>query len=220
MRPSLFDMRRTIFLTALLAAALLGLGALSTAQAASPGQIINDCTDSPDGTLQGTYTKADLRQALKKVTGDIAEYTNCYDAITQELARSPRRGGGPNGDGTDDGPGAPGSDTPGTGPDSNFDGGVPTGGPGGNATGPGAGDGSTPADGAAAPAPLTAPQAGSNEPVRLAGTTIRPGTIPSVGRDANELPGALIVLLVVLGAGAVAVVGTTLGRRVLARRRA
>ena len=50
-------MRRTIFL-ALFAVLLL----VPTARAAGPLEIIRDCAD--DGALQGTYTAAELRNAL------------------------------------------------------------------------------------------------------------------------------------------------------------
>lgn len=80
------------------------------ALAASPDSIIKDCSSSPTGELQKQYSNGDLRKALKEVNGDVAEYTNCYDAIRNAMRDGSRRGDdGGDGDGT-----SPGGD-PGTG---------------------------------------------------------------------------------------------------------
>lgn len=197
-------MRRTIA-TTVTVVALLAVALAGGARAASPGEIIRDCTRSDTGYLKGSYTVRDLRRALKEVRGDIAEYTGCYDAIKAAIAsaRRPRAGGG-----AEDGAVSPGS------------------GPGGGAAaGGGAGAGGfdiedqvVVAGGAPDVALPATPQRGSDAPVALEGATIRPGAIPAIGRDANALPSALVVLLALLGAGALGGIATTIGRRVIARR--
>lgn len=229
-------MRRTISLTALLATALLALGTLATAHAASTNQIIDDCSRSETGLLRGNYTVGDLRRALKGIRGEIAEYTNCYDSIRSALASAARSrsrngtegdgGNGGNGSGTDGGGSGGGGVNGGGSDDGGANGATGSGDSGGGTSGGGSTGSGNPEDevvvagGAPQVQASGTPQAGSNAPVRLAGATIRPGAISSLGSDANELPSALVVLLVVLGAAALGVVGTTIGRRVLARRRA
>jgi hypothetical protein len=202
--------RRTTSLIALALAVLLVLGTGATAGAASPGQILSDCSRSDTGYLKGTYTKGDLRRALGKVTGDLAEYSGCYDAIRHALAARPANAGDGGGSGSDDG-GSGGVDAGG--------GDTGTGGPTGSGGGASEDDEVVVAGGAPDVTAPPTPAAGSDQPVRLAGATIRPGTIPSISRDSNELPTAMVVLLVLLGVGALGAAGTTIGRRVLARRR-
>jgi hypothetical protein len=199
-------MRRPIILTAILAAILLGALPGGAAANAVSDRIYTDCEHSPTGFLTGSYTKAQLRSALRNLPGDVSEYSGCYDAIRQALldgghAASAGGGGGHNGGG----------------------GGGPLGAEGGGGTGAGGGTsaaggttaGGQPAGGAPAPPHHT----GTKAPVTLAGATIRPGVVPALGRDARALPASLIAFLVLLGGGALALVGTTVGRRGIARRR-
>jgi hypothetical protein len=69
-------MRRVVPLIAALAA--LALPAM--AQAASPADVIRDCT--LDGKLDRTYTQKELRRALAAIPSDVDEYTNCRDVIS------------------------------------------------------------------------------------------------------------------------------------------
>lgn len=199
-------MRRTIATTATVVA-LLAVALAGGARAASPGQIIRDCTRSDTGYLKGSYTVRDLRRALKEVRGDIAEYTGCYDAIKAAIAsaRRPTTGGGDGGgDRGDDGAFSPGAA------------------PGGAAGAGGGGfdieDQVVVAGGAPDVELPATPQRGSDAPVELGGATIRPGAIPAIGQGGNALPDGVTVLLGLLGAGALAAIATTIGRRVIARR--
>lgn len=216
-------MPRPTLLIVLLVLAL-GLAAVP-AGAATPKQIINDCSGSANGLLQNDYSKADLRRAQKEMSGDVIEYTGCPDAIAARLRyRAPTSGDG--NDGSDGG-----GDTSGGG-GGGFDGGSGTDGgdyydPAPSTDGSGAGDTSgdgsgtatpDPAAEAAAAAAMANPQAGSSEPVRLAGQTVTPGI--TLDGDARTLPTPLIAFLVLLAAGAIGIGLPTIGRRVLARRRA
>jgi hypothetical protein len=184
-------MRRPLILIAILAA-MLPIAA--PAAASTTDRIIQDCQHSPTGELSGTYTRKELRRALHNLPGDVLEYSGCHDAIEQALLDASIR---PPGDGGDGGGG----------------GGGPAGGSGaGGGLPPTAGGGATAGGSIAAPGSdgaATPPHSGSKAPVAVDGGLVEPGRIPTIGRDAHALPASLIVLL-----------ATTLGRRVLARRRA
>jgi hypothetical protein len=74
-------MRRTIFM-ALLAALLLVPAAAHAAT--DPIEIIRDCED--DDVLQGDYTAAELRKARSELPTDIDEYSSCRDVIGRAIA--------------------------------------------------------------------------------------------------------------------------------------
>src|SRR3569833_3568736 len=94
-------MRRVVSLIAALAA--LTLPAL--AQAASPADVIRDCT--LDGKLDHTYTQKELRKALAAIPSDVDEYANCRDVINNaQLAAATNSSGSTNG--TTPGAAAPG----------------------------------------------------------------------------------------------------------------
>jgi hypothetical protein len=188
---------RTAILVLLLACALPAAALAS----ATSDRIYRDCEHSASGSLTGTYTKAQLRAALQNMPGDVAEYSGCSDAINQALLAGGHRGSGSGGG---NGSGNAGDGTAG--------GGFSAGGSGAGAATP-AGGGSAGANGPVAHA------SGSKAPVTLAGSPVQPGIVPSIGKDSSALPAPLIVLLVLLGAGALALGTTTLGRRVIARRR-
>lgn len=193
---------RTPTLTALVVC-LLALAALpATAGAnATDDRIVQDCQHSPTGALTGTYTKAQLRHAKQNLPGDVLEYSGCYDAIQQALLAA-AAGGGSGGDGGSNGGGGVGG----------------IGGTGGGSGGTGAGGVGA---GGAASAPAGPPHRGTEVPVAIAGgTPIEPGELPSIGNDAHELPTALVVMLVLLGLAALTPAALTIGRRVVARRRA
>jgi hypothetical protein len=74
-------MRRTIFM-ALLAALLLVPAAAHAA--ADPIEILRDCQD--DDVLQGDYTAAELRKARSELPTDIDEYSPCRDVLSRAIA--------------------------------------------------------------------------------------------------------------------------------------
>jgi hypothetical protein len=193
-------MRRPTTLTALLAC-LLALAALPAGAHANAtdDRIARECQHSLSSELTGSYTKAQLRHALRNIPGDVLEYSGCYDTIRQATLSAASRGG-------------PGSQSGGDG----STGAAASGGIGGtNDSGnPGAGGG------AAAVDPNTPAHTGTKAPVAIAGAPIEPGELPSIGRDAHELPGALVALLGMLGLAALTPAALTIGRRVVARRRA
>jgi hypothetical protein len=196
-------MRRSTTPLLALAACLLAFVALPAGATANAmdDRIAKDCQNSQTGALTGSYTKAQLRHARNNLPGDVLEYSGCWDAIQQAL-RATASGDGANGGGT--------------GGDGGF-GSSPGGGIGGT-SGSGVDGGGAPGGDPSAPAP--APHTGTEAPVAIAGTTIQPGRLPSVGQDANALPDPLLALLVLLGLAALAPVALTIGRRVVARRRA
>lgn len=185
--------RLTILLTVLAALCAFPstVFALSTTD-----KIYKDCEYSPTGLLRHTYTKGQLNNALKNPPGDVNEYSGCHDAIRQQLLGS----GSHTGSGGTNGSGGSG------------------GGAHGGAGGSGSG-GSDPIAHATANPPGK-PHVGTKAPVQLAGSTIQPGAVPAFGRSGHTLPTPLIVFLVLLGVGALVGTSTTIGRRVVARRRA
>jgi hypothetical protein len=230
-------MRRALPLIAIILAALV-CGLPATAGAASSDAIYTDCEHSASGLLTGTYAKSELKKALNNMPTDLSEYSGCYDAIKQALADSGKsRGGGGNGStsgggtggpgtggGTSSGGGGTGGGSGGTTGNSGTSAGSGSGGSGsGGSSGSGSGSGGSgtsgvPGGGAAANTPPPH-HTGTDAPVRLANIAIRPGTLPAISRDGHALPTPLIVFLALLGAGGLAIAGSTIGRRVLARRR-
>lgn len=182
---------------ALVVLLLLALAPASASANATDDRIVHDCQHSATGELTGSYTRAQLRHALHNLPGDVLEYTGCPDAIRQAaLASAGGRGGGSGAGSGGDGSGGG------------------AGGIGGGADG-GAAGGAGGAPGGDAPQ-----HRGTEAPVDVAGTAISPGTLPSIGRDAHALPGPLVALLVLLGLAALTPAAMTIGRRVVARRRA
>ncbi len=72
-------------------AALVALAAPATA-AASPSQVIRDCSD--DGALNGKYTNRELRKAKSQLPTDLAEYSDCREIIAAAITSGSDRGGG------------------------------------------------------------------------------------------------------------------------------
>jgi hypothetical protein len=216
-------MRKPTILTVLLALAVSAL----VSGAARGNAVLDDCGNSTTGLLTGNYTARQLAAALRALDGDASDYSNCYDAIRlrmSQLRRGGSNGGGSNGGGNDTSGGSGGgNDTSGGGFD-DFGGGTTGGGTGSGSTGGGAtGSGGDSSGGDATPAeevPLaTGAQAGSGAPVQLAGTSVTPTIPAALASEGNALPTPLIAFLALLGAGGLAVAGTTIGRRVLAHRR-
>lgn len=204
----------------------LAVGAFVAAPA-SANKVLDDCSSSDTGLLKGRYTRGQLTGALRELDGDSSDYSNCYDAIRVALSDLRRTGGGGNGNdggsngggsgdggiGDGDGSGSFGSGTGGGG----GSGGSGSGGAGGDGSGGGNGGGGEAKSSSRQP-PATA-QPGSSAPVQLADTSVTPSIPAAIASDGNTLPTPLIVLLALLGAGAIAVAGTTIWRRALARRR-
>jgi len=189
-------MRPPFLLTTLIACALLLALPVASAHAnATDNRIVGTC-EQPDA-LARNFTRAQLNHALNNLPGDVLEYSGCHDAIRQALSGG--SGGGPGGGGPGDGSGS---------------GGI--GGSGGTSGGGAAGDGGGSADAV----PNQPPPAGAERPVEVAGTTVAPGALPEIGRDSHRLPTALLVPLVLLGLAALVPAILTIGRRVVARRRA
>ena len=192
-------MRLPLPLTTLIACALLV--ALPAAPAhANDNRILNDCQTSDTGVLRGSYSKSQLNHALDNIPGDILEYSGCYDAIRGALHAS---AGGGNGGGNDGG-----------------DGGGGTGGLGGAAGGSGNSGGGADGLGATGTIPDAPPPVGAEQPVEIAGTSVAPGALPEIGHDSRRLPTTLLVLFVLLALAALMTAALTIGRRVVARRRA
>lgn len=199
-------------LIALLAAALAALALAAPASADVTDRIIHECQNSPSGYLTSSYTKAQLRKAKDALPADVLEYSTCYDQIAyalRQLGRARTSGDGGGGTSGSDGSGGLGgvSGSSGSG-----------GGQVGASDTPLGGD--APVDDVALPpAPPAEPHVGTQEPVELAGASIQPGDLPSVGRDAHALPTPLIVFLALLAAGTIGAAAMTIGRRVIAHRR-
>ncbi len=189
--------RLTILLTLL--AVLCALPAAAFANASD--RIYYDCEHSATGLLRGNYTKAELNAALRNPPGDVNEYSGCHDAISQALLAGGSHHGSTGGGGAGGG-GAGGSGTTHNG-----------------TKGGGTSSGGSDPIAHATNAP-SAQHVGTKAPVQLAGSTIQPGAIPAFGRSGHTLPTPLIVFLVLLGVGALLGASTTIGRRVVARRRA
>jgi hypothetical protein len=81
----------------------------ATASAAGPLDVLRDC--SVNGTLTGSYSKSMLNAALRRIGGDLAEYSDCRSVIESALAGGPGAkassnggdGGGSTGGGSGDG---------------------------------------------------------------------------------------------------------------------
>jgi hypothetical protein len=192
------SMRRALLLTALLC---LLAPASSIASTASDGQrVIRDC--SSDGQIDGKYSQSAYDYARKHIPSDLAEYTNCADAIRQaQAAAAAGRGGGGGGGGSSAGGGSTGGAIGG-----GFD--VPA----------------TPYTASVSPSERSAIQRaqGAGNAVSIGGgAPVTPGgpgiTASSVTR---ALPPPLLALLVLLGLGAAWGASIAIRTRVLSRRQA
>jgi len=176
-------MRRILPLT-------IALACLVTPTAnASPAAVIRDCAD---GSLNHRYSTRDLRTALANLPTDVAEYTDCSDAIrAAQLAAGAGGTGGPAG-GTQGAPGATG--------------GVPASPKAVLAT-------ATPAERSV----LDQAKEGAGPSIEVGGRTIVPGAASFTADSVRHaLPVPLIVVLALLGLGALAagaIVARSLVRR-------
>lgn len=95
-----------------LLAALVALAVTAQpAQAARGDQVIDDCAE--DGVLDGDYSDADLREALRDIPADIDEYTECREVIERARRALRRNSNGSSDDAGGFSPGAPGFSVPG-----------------------------------------------------------------------------------------------------------
>jgi hypothetical protein len=202
-------MRRTILLC-LLAALLV---APAAAHAASATQIIRDCAD--DSVLQGDYTPAELRNARKHLPTDIDEYSDCRDVLAEAASQKTSSSNRPR-------TGAAAGASPGAGSA------APAGGSSGSApAGPGAP--ATTGTPVATPAPATPAEiqqtvdaAAGRGPgtLDIGGRAVVPGKA-GLAADAvrNGLPSIVLIVLILLGAAALAAALPPVRQRVRARRR-
>ena len=202
----------------LLAIAFVLLVAASPASAASRTEILRDCQD---GSLSGSYTPSELRDARSHIPADIDQYSDCRDVLTRALTSGTGTGtdtNSSNGGGSSSGGGTSGSSG------------------GGNS---GSGTSSAPkssdvAPNAAAPAPVLKPETqkeqtaltdagstGGTEPVTVGERPIVPGaTAFDPGEGGNRVPSSLVVTLVLLAVAAAVAAAPKARRRVLDRRTA
>ena len=172
---------------------LLGLAA-PAALGASTTQILRDCAD--DGVLQGDYSPSELRKARQNIPADTDEYTDCRDVLARAAAAGVASSSGSGGGSGASGGGSAGrrerEDQPPADPDT----------PEGRAIVGGAG---------AQPPP---------KPVVIRGRPVIPGTAGLAANGArNDLPTSLLVVLILLGAGALAAFVPFARRHVIARFR-
>jgi hypothetical protein len=175
---------------------LLGLAA-PAALGASTTQILRDCAD--DGVLQGDYSPSELRKARQNIPADTDEYTDCRDVLARAAAAGVAASSSPSsGNGGSSASGGSAkrrrerANQPPADPDT----------PEGRAIVGGAG---------AQPPP---------QPVVIRGRPVIPGTAGLAANGArNALPTSLLVVLILLGAGALAAFLPFARRHVLARLR-
>jgi hypothetical protein len=201
-------MRRTVFM-ALFAALLL----VPTAHATEgPIQdLLKDCAD--DGVLQGDYTPSELRKAQTQLPTDIDEYSDCRDVLSRAISagasKSNNNSGGTNNDpgtssgGTDPAPAATATPAPvaGTTTSTGKDPGVVV-------------DPATKEDWDT----IGRASAYGGNAVKVNGRPVSPGETrlaAQVGR--NGVPVNLLVVMILLGAVAVAAFLPLIRRRVVAR---
>ena len=84
---------RHLFAPALI---LMVLAFPAAAAQASPGAVVRDCAE--DGSVDGNYSDADKRAALKQIPADLDEYSDCRSAISGSIGPkatgSKKSGGG------------------------------------------------------------------------------------------------------------------------------
>jgi hypothetical protein len=170
-----------------LACLLIGLVAVPAADAASTTQILRDCAD--DGVLQGNYSPSELRKARKNIPTDTDEYTDCRDVLARAAAA-----GVAGSNGSSSGGGVGGS----------------TGGAGQGLADPHTPEGREIVGQAGA--------RGAPDAVDIGGRSVVPGNAGfATGAVRNGIPDTLIVVLVLLGAAALAASAPFVRRSVLAR---
>jgi hypothetical protein len=170
--------------------ALLVAAPIATAQSTRT-QILRECQS---GQLSGDYTTREIRDARANIPDDVDQYTDCRDVLSRALLALAGGSGssGDTGGGATGGTGGIGGVTGGTG-------------------GEGAGAPLTPSTDADRQALEQAAKEGA-QPVEVAGRQVTPGTAD------NELPTTLLVLLILIAAGAVAALAPQIRRLAVIRR--
>jgi len=215
-------MRRLLTATFLL---LLLLPAAHALAGDNPSDLLIDaCRDEK---VDGTYSQATYRKALKQLPADSDQYTACRDVINRaRLAALDRQSSPSSSSGTGSGGSNTGAGT-GSGTGGGGGGGGTTGSAGGGSTRQvpscngckGSGtllDTATPGERKG----VQDAQRNGSRPVRIGGQLLTPGAVGSLSSDSRTLPTSLIVLLVALGACLFALAGVTGWNRVRARRTA
>jgi hypothetical protein len=172
---------------AVLTAVLVCLLVVPAVAGASGRSVVRDCTDN--GRIDNPHSQSDYKNALNSLPSDVDEYTDCRSIIEQAKRRDAKSGAGSGGSGgsggssggSGSGGGFSGFDTPTLPPASN----VPA----------------SPAENGA----LSQAAAGGGAPVAVAGEPITPGGSGlTEAALRHDVPGPLLVLIVLLGLGALA----------------
>jgi hypothetical protein len=183
MRPAVL---LTLVLAFLLPAATAG---------ASPNQVVRDCTDN--GTIDSYHSQADYQGALAHMPSDVAEYTECRGIIEAAKRRDASR------------------------PDPGTSGGSGGGGGGGGTGGSIGGSFNTGTPAPANNVPTSPPEAGAiaaagahTAPVVVAGEPITPGGSGiTEAAFRHALPAPLLVVVILFGLAALAVLASGARRR-------
>jgi hypothetical protein len=184
----------------MLAVVALTLLVAPPAEAWTVNDVIRDC--SKNGKLSHDYPPSLIRKARESLPADIDEYTDCRDLLSAPSTSDAAGGGDSSGGGG---------------------GGATTGGSGGSGGGGGGSapsGASTPEAQSAPPSPaelksLEAAKSGEgDEPVEVGGAPVTPGAAGmTTGAVDNGLPGALLVVLILLGLTIALAAGPLLRRR-------
>jgi hypothetical protein len=191
---------KRLSLLAILPVLLVIAGPAHPAHAAS---LLDDCQD---GRIDGTYSQADFRRALRNIPSDFDQYTDCRRVIRRAQLAAAGRGSEPGG------------------------------GDGGGTAGAGGGSGGAGGGGTSTEAPTSALRADPLEsatpeerrafeqattrgggPVRVGRAAVRPGATGAEAA-AGDLPGPLLALLALLAVAGLAYGAAATRARVLARR--
>lgn len=151
--------------------------------------VVSDCTDN--GNIDGKYSSGQYRRALRNIPSDVDEYTDCRSQINEGLRASARNSGSKSSTSARNGAsGATGKSGKSNKSSKRRDGnGAAAGGSGGSGgSGPGA--------------------------VGVGDTSVRPG---DSGGGSDGIPTPLLIVLILLGAGAIGGGGWAIRSRVLQR---
>jgi hypothetical protein len=180
------------------------------ASAASRSEILRDC--ETDGTLDGTYTPTEIRDARNNIPDDIDEYTDCRDV----LSRATLGGGSSGGSDPAAGGGAGGPTNGGGGTGDTSATASPSDGSSGGEPEPAPTPQEPPSD--AEKRDLEAARVKPGEAQEIAGRQLVPGASALTASTArNGIPPSLVTVLVLVGLTALVFTGAQVRKRVLAR---